>query len=118
MEDGGMILNFLHSVRLPEETLCWVDAWWRAEVPGIITALSGPEIRNDALHDFQMDILGRKLVLALQVLSHFTDGLINGPYIDEHTDRMLSELVEEDDGSLLDYIESKSTALRYGLKSL
>jgi hypothetical protein len=116
MEDGDMILNLLDAVRLPGENMCWVDGWWQAEVPGIITALSGAEINNDLLQEFQMDALGRKLVLVLQVLSRFADDLINGPYIDEHTDRMLSELVEEDDGSLLDYIESKSTALRYGIK--
>ncbi|KUJ22690.1 uncharacterized protein LY89DRAFT_728809 [Mollisia scopiformis] len=112
MEQGDMILNLLDSVRLPEENSCWVDSWWQAEVAEIITALSSSEIKNDLLYEFQMDVLGRKLVFVLQVLSRFANKLINGPYIDEHTDQVLSQLVEEDDGSLLDYIETRSTALR------
>lgn len=85
--------------------MCWVDSWWQAEVPGIIAALSDPEIRSGHPYEFQMDSLGRKLVLIIQVLSRFADVLINGPYIDKQTDLILSELVEEDDGSLLDYIQ-------------
>lgn len=111
MGDRQRIFEPFGVVRSSESEVSWVHEWWDAEKPSIISSVTGLTDGHDS--KYQMDVLGARLVDSLQVLSRFAEILVNGHFISEHIDRNLEDLVEEDDGSLLDYIDSKNEALRY-----
>lgn len=82
------------------------------ELPSLLHQVAVGDVHGPP-SNCQMDVLGRHLLYAIRVLSHFSSTLVKDSYLSTYTDQILEELVEEDDGSLLDYVDTKFEALKY-----
>lgn len=103
--------NFFESIRLGETEDTWLENCFRAELPAILTGITG---RKDYVRDIcPLADIGEYILRVLQIHSLFANHLIYGPFIREHTSSKLATLVDEDDGSTIDYIDSKHQALKY-----
>lgn len=112
MDPAAPLLELLDSIELAEDGASWVGEWWHAEVPNILHRLPELENKNDLLPSCQMDTLGRYLLHILRVVSLFAELLVDGDYISRYTERILEELLDADDGTLLVYVDTKADALR------
>ena len=112
MARDAPFVQLFDSVRSAEGHAGWVGEWWHAEAPNILPLLPELKNRDDPLSSCQMDTLGRHILHMLRVVSRFAELLVDGPYISAYTDLILEELVENDDRTLLNYIDDKQDAPR------
>jgi hypothetical protein len=117
--DGESIVRDLFQAipLLPQSKRCFVEENLDAELPNILSVIQhdgGGDVHGPPLN-CQMDTLGRHLLHLMTVLEKFSRLLVNESSFSNYTDTLLSELVEEDDGTLLDYVDTKFETLRYVL---
>jgi hypothetical protein len=112
MDSESIVHDLFDSIRLSDGKTCFVEDYLNAELPNILALIPGAGDVHGAPLNCQMDILGRHLLHLIRVLSHFAQVLVNETSISTYTDQILKELVEEDDGSLLDYVDTKIEALK------
>jgi hypothetical protein len=102
-------LRFLDSIRPGDAEETWIERRLRAELPQITTQLW----QGHAPGACPLADIGDYLLRILQITSCFSNSIIYGNFIHDHTTSRLAMLVDEDDGSTTDYLDIKHEALKY-----
>ncbi|KAG8531734.1 uncharacterized protein KY384_003366 [Bacidia gigantensis] len=103
----GLFTSALPYAGAAKET--WLDGALRTEFPRIAAEAKA---REDYFPELcPLADVGQYIVRVLQILSKLTDHLINGSFVGNYVNGKLSSLIDEDDGSVSEYIDDKHQAL-------